>query len=319
MDNTLEMKNVEVFFKTPERNVRILRGINLAVGKNESVALAGESGSGKSMTALSAIRLLPKNLYVSGGEITLRGQNVLALPERELRRMRGTAAGMIFQEPSSYLNPLFTVGSQVAEAIKDRGADKKERVLEMLAEVELKSSVYYLYPHQLSGGMQQRVMIAMALINSPAILIADEPTTALDATTAYGIIEILKRMMSRYGLSVLFITHDISLAASFAGRIGVMYAGRIVEMSAAGNIEKNPLHPYTEKLMACLPERYQQGEKIKTIEGAVPDFKDLPSGCPFHPRCPYRQDICMEKEPGETVKGESIVRCYRYGKISKNG
>lgn len=316
MDNTLDIKGLKVLFKTGDKNIPILRGVNLSVEKNESVALVGESGSGKTMTAMSVIRLLPKNLCISEGEIILCGKDIVASGSNALRELRGSRTGMIFQEPSSYLNPLFTVGSQIAEAIKERVVNKKERVVKMLAEVELKSSVYYQYPHQLSGGMQQRAMIAMALANSPELLIADEPTTALDVTTAHGIIELLKRMMARYGLSVLFITHDISLAATFASRIGVMYAGRIVEIAQAKKIVENPLHPYTERLMACLPERYKPGDRIKTIEGAVPDFRRLPHGCPFHPRCPYRQEICMANEPEETVKEGTTVRCYRYGNLN---
>jgi oligopeptide/dipeptide ABC transporter ATP-binding protein len=165
----------------------------------------------------------------------------------------------------------------------------------------------------LSGGMQQRVMIAMALINNPELLIADEPTTALDVTTAYGIIELLKEMMARYGLSLLFITHDISLAVNFTQKIAVMYAGKIVELSEAKNIFVRPLHPYTERLISCLPERYKTGDKIRDIEGNVPDFKNLPQGCAFYPRCPYKKEVCASKEPGETKKGTSIVRCFRYG------
>jgi oligopeptide/dipeptide ABC transporter ATP-binding protein len=183
----------------------------------------------------------------------------------------------------------------------------------MLKDVGLKENVYHQYPHQLSGGMQQRVMIAMALINSPALLVADEPTTALDVTTAHGIIELLKEMTAGYGLSVLFITHDISLAARFAQKIAVMYAGKVVEFAPAKEVYGSPRHPYTERLISCLPERYRKGERIKTIEGQVPDFSALPQGCAFHPRCPYRMGICMLKDPGETVREDSIVRCFKYG------
>ncbi|HNS33452.1 MAG TPA: ABC transporter ATP-binding protein [bacterium] len=319
MENTLEIKGLEVSVKTEGNSVRILGGINLEIERNESVALVGESGSGKTMTAMSVMQLLPKNISADRGEILLQGRNILAMNEKELREMRGTAAGMIFQEPSSYLNPLFTVGSQIAEAVKEEKGNRKEKVMRILKDVELKSSAYYQYPHQLSGGMQQRVMIAMALINNPALLIADEPTTALDATTAYGIIELLKKMMAKYGLSVLFITHDISLAASFAKRIGVMYAGRLVEISDAGKIIDKPLHPYAERLIDCLPERYNKGERIKTIEGSVPDFKKLPRGCPFHPRCSYKKEVCTQKEPGEMNVEGRIVRCFRYGNLSENG
>ncbi len=341
MEKTLEIKNLEVRF----RETKILRGVNLSVGKNESVALAGESGSGKTITARSVMKLLPGSMHFEKGEVLIQGTDVTKLPAKELTGIRGKLAGMIFQEPSSYLNPVFTVGSQVAEAIKDSGylhgssplrgedsalrslgaggkvgvktrigrTDRKERVLKMLKDVGLKENVYHQYPHQLSGGMQQRVMIAMALINSPALLVADEPTTALDVTTAHGIIELLKEMTAGYGLSVLFITHDISLAAGFAQKIAVMYAGKIVEFASAKEVYGSPRHPYTERLISCLPERYRKGGRIKTIEGQVPDFKSLPKGCAFHPRCPYKKEICLLKEPGETAREDSIVRCFKYG------
>ncbi len=322
MEKTLEIKNLVVRF----RKARILRGVNLSIGKNESLALVGESGSGKTITARSIMRLLPRNMHFEKGEVLIHGTDMIRLQEKELTEIRGQRVSMIFQEPSSYLNPVFTAGSQIEEAIKNsenpplkkggKGRVKrKERVLKMLNDVGLKENVYYQYPHQLSGGMQQRVMIAISLINSPDLLIADEPTTALDVTTAYGIIELLKEMMERYGLSLLFITHDISLAVNFAQKIAVMYAGKIVEVSTAKEIFSNPLHPYTEKLISCLPERYRAGDRIKTIEGQVPDFGALPEGCAFHPRCPYRKEICLRKEPGEITKGVSTVRCFRYGDI----
>ncbi len=336
MDKALEIKRLEVsFIPAGKKRVKILRGVNLAIGKQESLALVGESGSGKTITARSVMRILPRSMYLESGEVLIDGTDVRKLTENDLMDMRGRLAGMIFQEPSSYLNPVFTAGSQIEEAIKDsefnlgssplRGEDmvgvkarisrteRKKLVLKMLSEVGLKENVYYQYPHQLSGGMQQRVMIAMALINSPELLIADEPTTALDVTTAYGIIELLKKMMTRYGLSILFITHDISLAANFAQKIAVMYAGKIVETGPARDVFSNPLHPYTERLISCLPERYKTGERIKVIEGHVPDFNALPKGCAFHPRCPYKKEICLYKEPGEITKGTTTVMCFKYG------
>jgi len=326
MEKMLEIKNLVVRF----RETRILLGVNLSIGKNESLALVGESGSGKTITARSIMRLLPRNMHFDKGEVLLHGTDMIKLQEKELTEIRGQRVGMIFQEPSSYLNPVFTAGIQIEEAIKGSenpppppffkggikgGFGRKGRVLKMLSEVGLKENVYYQYPHQLSGGMQQRVMIAMALINSPDLLIADEPTTALDVTTAYGIIKLLKDMMGRYGLSLLFITHDISLAANFSQKIAVMYAGKIVEVSTAKEIFSNPLHPYTEKLVSCLPERYRAGDRMKTIEGQVPDFNTLPEGCAFHPRCPYKKEICLHKEPGEITRGTTTVRCFRYGDV----
>lgn len=337
MEKTLEIKNLEVSF----RETKILRGVNLSLGKNESLALAGESGSGKTITARSVMRLLPRNMRFDKGEILICGTDATKLPERELTEIRGRLAGMIFQEPSSYLNPVFTAGSQIEEAIKGlevnpgifpwRKGDtvgaktcisksaRKERVMKMLNDVGLKENVYYQYPHQLSGGMQQRVMIAMALINNPELLIADEPTTALDVTTAYGIIELLKEMMARRGLSLLFITHDISLAVNFAQRIAVMYAGKVIELGDARKTFDAPLHPYTEKLVSCLPEKYKTGDRIQVIEGLVPDFRSLPGGCAFHPRCPHKMEICLHEEPGEIMQGDSIVRCFKHGNIVEAG
>ncbi len=312
MEKTLEISNLEVSARDGKKSFAILRGINLCAEPNQAVALVGESGSGKTMTAMSVMRLLPRNLAVDRGRILLRGEDILAMSESQMRHIRGKVASMIFQEPSSYLNPLFTVGSQVMEAVKN-GEERFEKTMKMFEDVELERNVYFQYPHQLSGGMQQRVMIAMAMINNPALLIADEPTTALDVTTANGIVLLLRKMMDKYGLSVLFITHDMSLAASFAEKIGVMYAGRLVEFSDAAGIFKSPLHPYTEKLIDCLPERYAPGSRIRTVEGSVPDFRQLPGGCPFHLRCPYKITLCTQRKPGPTLIGTTTVRCFKYG------
>ncbi|MCM8830490.1 MAG: ABC transporter ATP-binding protein [Candidatus Omnitrophica bacterium] len=318
MEKVLEVRELKVDLKRDEhrREIEILKGVEFSIGKKESLALVGESGSGKTLTAMAIMRLLPENISVKKGEVLLCGMNILKMSQKELRDVRGLKAGMIFQEPSSYLNPVFTVGNQIYEAIKDTSLsvkEKKKRCIDVLKDVGLTEEIYYRYPHQLSGGQQQRVMIAMALVNNPSLLIADEPTTALDVTTAAGIIELLKVLMERYGLSLLFITHDISLASNFVDKIAVMYAGRIVEIANAKIIMDTPLHPYTEKLIACLPEKYNPGENIKTIEGSVPDFHSPPSGCPFHPRCPYVMNICRKSEPPVIMKDGVIVRCFRYG------
>ncbi len=318
MEYILDVRGLKVVLKKEiyGAGIEILRGVEFTIRKKESLALVGESGSGKTLTAMSIMGLLPENISLIEGEILLCGTDIVKISQQELRYLRGVKAGMIFQEPSSYLNPVFTAGSQILEAIKARDISKEEKkdiCVKMLKDVGLKEDIYYRYPHQLSGGQQQRVMIAMALINSPSLLIADEPTTALDVTTASGIIELLKVLKERYGLSLLFITHDISLAAGFVDRIAVMYAGQIVEISDAKKIMETPLHPYTEKLIACLPERYRSGERIKAIEGSVPDFGKLPGGCAFHPRCPYVMDICRRSEPPTIRKGGTLVRCFRYG------
>jgi len=320
MEKILEIKNLIVSFKIREKKVKILRGVDLSIEKNEVVSLAGESGSGKTLTGLSVIKLLPKNAFFENGEIYIDGENILEFSEIEMEKIRGEKIGMIFQEPSSYLNPVYTVGNQVEEAIKGKinKKEKKEKVIQIFKEVGLKENVYFKYPHQLSGGMQQRVLISIALINNPYLLIADEVTTALDVTTAIQIIELLKNLINKFKLSVLFITHDISLAKIFSHKIAVMYSGEIVEIGPIQKIFENPLHPYTENLISCLPEKYKKGDKLKTIPGNIPDFENLPSGCSFHPRCYYKKEICLTNQPGKTQIEERFVRCFKYGNIVEN-
>jgi ABC-type dipeptide/oligopeptide/nickel transport system, ATPase component len=311
MEEILKLENIYV----GNEELKILRNINFSVKRNEIVSIVGESGCGKSMTLRTIIKLLPKNLKILNGDIIFEGIRIKDLKEKEMNKIRGEKIGIIFQEPSSYLNPLFTIGNQIEEAVRGnfKKGERKERVMKILKEMGLSANVYYQYPHQLSGGMQQRAMIAMALINNPSLLLADEPTTALDVTTAFGIINLLKNLVSEHNLSILFVTHDISLANYISDRIIVMYAGIIVENGKAKEIYENPLHPYTRKLIECLPEKYKKGERIKTIEGEVPSFKNLPPGCPFFQRCDYKMKICEERIPGEINFGNRILRCFKYG------
>ena len=311
MEEILKLENIYV----GNEELKILRNINFSVKRNEIVSIVGESGCGKSMTLRTIIKLLPKNLKILNGDIIFEGIRIKDLKEKEMNKIRGEKIGMIFQEPSSYLNPLFTIGNQIEEAVRGnfKREKRKERVMKILKEMGLSANVYYQYPHQLSGGMQQRAMIAMALINNPSLLLADEPTTALDVTTAFGIINLLKNLVSEHNLSILFVTHDISLANYISDRIIVMYAGIIVENGKAKEIYENPLHPYTRKLIECLPEKYKKGERIKTIEGEVPSFKNLPPGCPFFQRCDYKMKICEERIPGEINFENRILRCFKYG------
>jgi oligopeptide/dipeptide ABC transporter ATP-binding protein len=311
MEEILKLENVYV----GNEELKILRNINFSVKRNEIVSIVGESGCGKSMTLRTIIKLLPKNLKILNGDIIFEGIRIKDLKEKEMNKIRGEKIGMIFQEPSSYLNPLFTIGNQIEEAVRGnfKKGERKERVMKILKEMGLSANVYYQYPHQLSGGMQQRAMIAMALINNPSLLLADEPTTALDVTTAFSIINLLKNLVSEHNLSILFVTHDISLANYISDRIIVMYAGIIVENGKAKEIYENPLHPYTRKLIECLPEKYKKGERIKIIEGEVPSFKNLPPGCPFFQRCDYKMKICEERIPGEINFGNRILRCFKYG------
>jgi len=313
MEEILKLENICV----GNEELKILKDIDFSIKRNEIVSIVGESGCGKSMTLRTIIKLLPKNLKILDGEVIFEGIRLKDLNEKEMNKIRGKKIGMIFQEPSSYLNPLFTIGNQIEEAIRENlnKEEKKERVIKVLEETGLSANVYYQYPHQLSGGMQQRAMIAMALINNPSLLLADEPTTSLDVTTAFTIINLLKNLVDQHNLSILLVTHDISLANYISDRIIVMYAGIIVETGKAKEIYENPLHPYTKKLIECLPEKYKKGEKIKTIKGEVPLLKNLFPGCPFSPRCDYKMKICEEKVPIEINFENRTLRCFKYGDI----
>ncbi|MFN4227528.1 MAG: ABC transporter ATP-binding protein [Candidatus Ratteibacteria bacterium] len=314
MEKLLDVRNIVV----GNEEIKILRKISFKVDEKEIISIVGESGCGKSMTLRTIIKLLPKNLKILSGEIFFDGIEIKKYNEME--KIRGKKIGMVFQEPSSYINPLFTIGNQIEEAIKENigKKEKKERVIKILQEMGLSPDVYYQYPHQLSGGMQQRAMIAMSLINNPKLLLADEPTTALDVTTAFGIINLFKNLVSKYNLSIIFVTHDISLAKYISNKIIVMYAGIIVEKGPSELVYNMPLHPYTQKLTNCLPEKYKKGERIKTIEGEVVSFKNLPEGCPFYPRCEYRDKFCEEKMPEEIEIGNRTIRCFKYGNFMEN-
>ena len=270
------------------------------------------------MTALAMMRLLPPAARRETGTVILADQDTATLSDEAMRRLRGSKIAMIFQEPSSYLNPLFTVGDQVGEAFTVHAGPThgvRERVADLFREVGLPERTFYAWPHQLSGGMLQRVLIAMALINNPPVIVADEPTTALDITTAMQILDLLRRLREKHGLSVVFITHDVALARFFAGRMAVMYAGRVVETGPSADLFTRPLHPYTELLIGCLPEHYGKGSDIRTIPGTVPDFRNLPAGCAFHPRCPYVMEQCKHEDPGVTVRENSRVRCFKHGNL----
>ena len=315
MKDILSINNLRVNFRIGQRDVSVLRGVDLSLGKGDVLGIVGESGSGKSLTALSILKLLPRRAFFAGGTILLNNINIIQAPEKDMAGIRGSTAGMIFQEPASYLNPVYTAGNQVVEAVK-RKMSKKEAeksVFNLFREIGLEERNYFQYPHQLSGGMQQRVMIAMAIINNPVLLIADEPTTALDVTTAIQIIELLKALIEKHGLSVFFITHDISLAEFFCDRVAVMYAGQIVEIGDSRSVFNTPRHPYTQGLISCMPDKYTGKGKLRAIEGSVPDFRELPRGCAFHPRCPLKKPVCERYNPAKTKVDRSIVRCFLYG------
>ena len=321
-DLLLDVRNLETGFSSETGFMTAVDKVSFGVGEGEAVALVGESGSGKSVTAMSIMRLLASGGRTVGGEVLYRGRDLLQIPESDMRKIRGNEIAMIFQEPMTSLNPVFRIGDQLAEAVRiHRGVSKKEawdHAGEMLKLVSIPDPLKRLddYPHQLSGGMRQRVMIAMALSCDPDLLIADEPTTALDVTIQAQIMEILAELQERLGLSILLITHDLGVVAEFCKRIVVMYTGRVVEEAPVEELFDNPKHPYTQGLLASLPKlpTDTRPERLSTIAGMVPGIGNLPPGCKFNPRCPEVMEICRGDEPGRMMVGDDHdARCYLYG------
>ena len=320
MPHLLEVKNLQTQFPTRAGLVRAVNDVSFYVDAGELLGLVGESGCGKSITALSVMRLIAPPGKIVAGEIYFDGRNLLKLSDAEMRAIRGDDIAMIFQDPMTSLNPVFTVGEQIAEALRlHRKLSRKaatEAAVDAMREVAIPDPSRRLndYPHQLSGGMRQRVMIAMALACNPKLLIADEPTTALDVTIQAQILELLNELRRTRELAVLLITHDLGVVAEVADRVAVMYTGRIVEESPVDELFERPKHPYTEGLLRSVPKLTAHGvigdERLATIEGTVPSPTDLPPGCHFAPRCPYRMPRCTEQEiPLYDLPGEVKVRC----------
>ncbi|MCD8138794.1 MAG: ABC transporter ATP-binding protein [Planctomycetaceae bacterium] len=293
--------------------------VSFSVGKGETLALVGESGCGKSVTCLALMRLLPvPPARILGGSVRLSGRELLTLPDAEMRRVRGTAMSMIFQEPMTSFDPVYTMGDQLAEAVwaHDRTITETEtakRVLDAMASVGLPDPAGLVgrYPHELSGGMKQRAMIAMALLGNPEILLCDEPTTALDVTIQAQIMELLARIREERGMSMLFITHNLGLVAELARRAAVMYAGRIVELSTVRDLFAQPLHPYSAGLLASIPRLGGTVERLPAIPGSVPGLGNRPAGCSFAPRCVYAKAVCREVEPDlEDKGGGRLCACH---------
>lgn len=304
MENVLNVDNLQTFFYTSDGVARAVDGVSFSLAPNRTLGLVGESGCGKSVTALSVMRLIPSPPgRIVGGRITLAGIDVLSVPEIEMRDLRGKLVSMIFQEPMTALNPVFTVGNQVMEAVRiHTGVGKAEArkiATEYLAKVgiPLPRERMSQYPHQLSGGMKQRIMIAMALCLKPPLLIADEPTTALDVTIQAGILRLMKDLQDEEGTAILLITHDLGVVAEMADSVAVMYAGKIVESGPCEEIFSSFLHPYTEGLFRSLPGRSERGSRLYTIAGTVPSALDIPQGCRFHPRCPIACQQCKVEKP----------------------
>jgi len=316
-DALLEVQRLTTAFDVAEGSLLAVDDVSFGVRRSETLGLVGESGSGKSVTALSIMRLVQPPGRVTRGAIIFKGRNLLALAEREMQRIRGAEIALILQEPMTALNPVFTIGDQIAETLLVHGratrARARARAVDLLAAVRIPQPERRVrdYPHQLSGGMRQRALIAMALACRPSLVIADEPTTALDVTIQAQIMDLLMEMKREFDLSLLLITHDLGVVAGAADRVAVMYAGRIVEMGPARAIFRAPLHPYTRGLLASIPGQ-APGRRLRAIEGTVPSLTALPKGCAFGPRCPDRVPACETEPPAATVAGpDREVRCYR--------
>jgi len=320
MESILKVENLKTSFMTSSGEVQAVRGVSFEVHKGEILGIVGESGSGKSVTSLSMLRLLADTAVIKeGSSVEFEGENLIALSKKDMMKIRGEKISMIFQDPMSSLNPLMTVGSQVAEMIlhhhpERKKDDVKKEVLELFAKVRIPEPEkrYNSYPHEFSGGMRQRVMIAMALANKPALLIADEPTTALDVTIQDQILRQLRELEDEYGTSIIFITHDLGVVAELCDRVIVMYGGLIMEEAPIDEIFERPSHPYTMGLMASIPDVEQdKKERLQPIPGSPPDMTNPPKGCPFAPRCPYGRRICAEEMPDFVDIGpEHKSRCF---------
>ena len=315
----LEVGDLRTWFHTGAGVGRAVDGLSFHLGRGETLGLVGESGCGKSVAALSVLRLVAPPGRIEGGRVRFRGRDLLGLAEEEMRGLRGREIAMIFQEPMTSLNPVLTCGDQIAEAVRRHRAvgrqEARGRAVEMMRRVGIPAPEQRVdeYPHQLSGGMRQRVMIAMALSCDPEVLIADEPTTALDVTTQAQILELLQRLQEEFHMAILLITHDLGVVAEVADRVAVMYAGRIVEAAATPALFANPRHPYTRALLRSVPQIEGPLRRLEVIPGRVPEATDFPGGCRFHPRCPLAEDRCRGQAPSlEEIAPGHGAACWRW-------
>ncbi|MGL5630897.1 MAG: dipeptide ABC transporter ATP-binding protein [Azovibrio sp.] len=316
----LEVSNLSLGIQRGERLVPTIDQLNFVLNPGEALALVGESGCGKSLTAQALMRLLPPAIRVSGGKVLFKGQSLLEMAESDMRHYRGNGMAMIFQEPATSLNPVMTVGHQIGEVLslhKDlQGEILRAQAESLLRQVGISDPSRRLdeYPFQLSGGMKQRVMIAMALAGEPEILIADEPTTALDVTVQFQILELLQSLQAERGMAILLITHDLGVVARMADRVGVMYAGQFVEVADRETFFGQPQHPYSQALFAALPGAVERGQRLRALPGQVPPFSAMPPACRFADRCDRVQNLCREQAPQLSQVGQTLVRCYFPGK-----
>jgi len=313
----LHVSNLRVYFRTDSGLVQAVDGVSLEIDAGETLGLVGESGCGKSVTAYSILKLLPvPPAEYAGGEIKFRGENLLSLDEKAMRRVRGNLVSMIFQEPMSSLNPIMSIGAQITEAIREHRKvsrrESREIAIDMLRRVRIPSpeTRFDEYPHQLSGGMKQRAMIAMALVCRPSLLIADEPTTALDVTIQAQILELLNELQQELNMSVLLITHDLGVVAETCDRVAVMYAGKIVESAPVASLFETPRHPYTHGLFRSLPTLTEKKKQLAVIPGSVPSPLDFPSGCRFRTRCSMAQEVCRQEPLLREIAPAHFAACH---------
>jgi peptide/nickel transport system ATP-binding protein len=319
----LEVQDLTLDFETEAGVAQVLDRVSFSIAEGEVFGLVGETGSGKTVTALTILRLLPDNARIRGGSIAFLGEELLTKPEEEMNRIRGIRISMVFQDPGTSLNPVYPVGEQIAQVVRvHEGIERepaKARAIELFRRVGLADpeSLVRRYPHELSGGMQQRVMISMALACRPKLLIADEPTTAVDVTIQAQILELLRELRQEFRLSVLLITHNLGIVAEMCDRIGVMYAGTVAEVAQTRDLFREPLHPYTQALLKALPRADARGRPLASIPGMVPSLLDPPSGCRFHPRCAFAFEACPKHRP-ELLEHRPAHRasCLLYEKVS---
>jgi peptide/nickel transport system ATP-binding protein len=318
----LDIRNLHVDFKTRHGVLHALNGISFSIARGEVLGVVGESGAGKSLTGSAIIGLLEPPGYIAGGEIYLNGVRIDGLDFESMRHIRGKKIGTIFQDPLTSLDPLFRVGEQLIETIRTHlPLDEKQaraRAISLLADVGIPAPEKRIdaYPHEFSGGMRQRVVIALALAAEPDLVIADEPTTALDVSVQAQIIEVLKKLCRERGTAVMLITHDMGVIAETADRVAVMYAGRVAEIGPVRSVVKHPQHPYAQGLMGSIPPLDQRPSQLQQIEGAMPRLSAIPKGCAFHPRCPLVIDACHQTQPELRESGESFAACIRAGEAA---
>ena len=317
-DILLDIKDLTIDYRTLNGVVHAVQGLNLKVRRGRTLGLVGETGAGKTTSVKAIMRILQEPpAHIISGEISFKGSDILKKSKKEMEKIRGNSISMIFQDPMTSLNPVMTVGDQIAEVIKyhsEKNMTKKEAfaaACEMLEKVGIKSERMKEYPHQFSGGMKQRVVIAIALACNPELLIADEPTTALDVTIQAQVLELMKDLKDKYDTSMIMITHDLGIVAETADDVAIMYAGEIVESGTGDDIFDHPQHPYTQGLFSCIPDMFEDQDSLTPIPGLMPDPSNLPSGCFFHPRCSRACDICREKRPVDQEVSEGhFVKCH---------